>query len=141
MLSVIAVGATLALVHAETSADCDRLHRDAPGGLACQVPRHFGNFLRLDKPSKRAARDGTLRKRRDIHPTLLRELPYSAGLIVHPERVAPGQIALHVIPYRPTSSARVRVKPITPCLAAAYAPSFGIPMSPPTEAILIMRPL
>src|SRR3546814_5069933 len=52
----------------------------------------------------------------------------------------PGHTTLTRIPACPSSIAAQRLKPISPCLEAAYAPRPGEPASPLTEEILTIEP-
>src|SRR6266540_1258746 len=51
----------------------------------------------------------------------------------------PGHIALTVIPRGASSSANVRVNPMTPCFVAEYAPRPATPKRPTTEDRLMIR--
>src|SRR4026208_958758 len=54
--------------------------------------------------------------------------------------MGPGQIQLTVTPRRPSSTARDRVSPITPCLLAVYGLIPAVAPRPSVEAIVTMRP-
>ena len=45
----------------------------------------------------------------------------------------PGQMAFTTMPSGRSSSAKARVRPTTPCLAAQYAPRSGVPRRPPNR--------
>ena len=48
--------------------------------------------------------------------------------------------AFTVTPERPSSTARARVRPTTPCLLAVYAEMNGVAPRASLEAVLTMRP-
>ena len=54
--------------------------------------------------------------------------------------IGPGQTQLTVTPVRPSSTARLFVRPITPCLLAVYAVRPAVAMRPSVEAMLTTRP-
>jgi hypothetical protein len=57
-----------------------------------------------------------------------------------PVLVTPGATALTRMPVPANSTAAARVSPLTPCLAAMYAPLSGIAAAPSIEDVLTMAP-
>jgi hypothetical protein len=64
----------------------------------------------------------------------------SLTLDVIPVRVTPGANAFTRIPAVLSSSAAVRVRPFTACLAATQGPLFGIAVAPSIDEVLTMAP-
>jgi hypothetical protein len=80
-------------------------------------------------------RDAALKAPNILNCLICRRFGLAAGVTV-----SPGVIRLTVMPYPPSSRARVRVRPITPPLDATQCDCMGVPLKTEPDPIFTMRP-